>query len=170
MGGAWTTADFALIISLCSAFVSLLSLGWNIWSKFILPKGRLAVMFSTTTMGLDKDDHIRIEAVNFGPTDLVINAPVMPTKRRSILSSKQSWWSLKHGTRKIVGGRRLLEDDDWPIKLSPGESFFVYVSISSFKLGMEKNALGIGFIDTFQRFHEIPNKGFAVMMDRVKKL
>ncbi|WP_299912585.1 hypothetical protein [uncultured Paracoccus sp.] len=39
----WTTGDYALIVSLCSAGIALLSLGWNVWSKFIYPRPKLKV-------------------------------------------------------------------------------------------------------------------------------
>lgn len=39
----WTTGDYALVVSLCSAGISFVSLGWNVWSKFIFPKPRLRV-------------------------------------------------------------------------------------------------------------------------------
>jgi hypothetical protein len=39
------TADWALVISLCSAGVSLASFIWNVWSKFIYPKPVVQVSF-----------------------------------------------------------------------------------------------------------------------------
>jgi hypothetical protein len=35
-----TTADWALVISICSAIVSLASFVWNVWSKFVYPSRR----------------------------------------------------------------------------------------------------------------------------------
>jgi hypothetical protein len=44
-----TTADWALVISLCSAVVSLAGFVWNVWSKFIYPKPRVQVSFNFMT-------------------------------------------------------------------------------------------------------------------------
>ncbi len=41
-----TTADWALVISICSAFLALASFIWSVWSKFIYPKARVETTFS----------------------------------------------------------------------------------------------------------------------------
>jgi hypothetical protein len=38
--GDMTTADWALVISLCSVAVSLAGFVWNVWSKFIYPRAK----------------------------------------------------------------------------------------------------------------------------------
>ena len=49
-----TTADWALVISLCSAAISLAALAWNIWAKFIFPKPTVRVSFSVNRMFPDR--------------------------------------------------------------------------------------------------------------------
>lgn len=166
----WTTSDYALIVSLISLCFAVASFVWNVWSKFILPKGKLVVMFDTSSVEAGTDTHVRFEAVNFGPTDLIVIAPVMPTKRKTSLSPMRAWWTLQGGTRNVVGGKRLLEAKEWPVRVSPGESISVEISISSLRRGIEKKGLGIGFMDTFSRFHEIPKKGFVLIKERVDKI
>jgi hypothetical protein len=38
-----TTADWALIISLCSLLLAMAGFVWNVWSKFIYPKPKVRV-------------------------------------------------------------------------------------------------------------------------------
>ena len=45
-----TVADWALVISICSAAVLLAGFVWNVWSKFIYPKPKVAVSFQFMTM------------------------------------------------------------------------------------------------------------------------
>ena len=49
-GGTMQTADWALVISLCSFGVSLAAFVWNVWSKFIYPKPQVQVAFRMMTI------------------------------------------------------------------------------------------------------------------------
>jgi hypothetical protein len=65
-----TPSDWALVISICSAFISLLSLDWNILSKFIYPKPILVVGFTLQQILDDNELHgpfLSISATNHGP-------------------------------------------------------------------------------------------------------
>ena len=44
-GATVTTADYALIVSLASAAISLVALLWNVWQKYIYVKPNLQVAF-----------------------------------------------------------------------------------------------------------------------------
>lgn len=72
------TADYALIVSLCSAAISLAGFIWNVWSKFIYPKGDIKVSFYVAVMfqqGQDPDNRptfLCLAVVNHGPTDVTI--------------------------------------------------------------------------------------------------
>lgn len=46
MATAWTTADWAFVISICSAIISLISLAWTVWSKWLHPKPKIQVGFA----------------------------------------------------------------------------------------------------------------------------
>ena len=72
-----TTGDWALVISLCSFVVALASFVWNVWSKFIYPKGRvrtLARMVSIFPRPKNEEDRLFRDmlgfasAVRFGPS------------------------------------------------------------------------------------------------------
>ncbi len=164
----WTTADYALIVSVCSAVVSVSGFVWNVWSKFILPKGKAKVFYSILR---DKNDSsvftILLEAVNLGPTDLVLVGPVMPTKRSRPFSRGVGWWSLKKLSKVPNGGRPLVELSDWPRKLGPGEILTVIVASTAIVESLPKKPIGFGFMDTYQRFHEIPKKGFGSLMKKI---
>jgi hypothetical protein len=64
------TADWALVISICSAFVALLSFVWNVWSKFIYPKPTLVVGFTLQNI-LDANGlsgpFLNLSITNHGP-------------------------------------------------------------------------------------------------------
>ena len=167
--GNWTIADYALIVSLFSASISLISLGWNVWSKFHHPKGKLQVWFSfdKTIVG-DKLSSVSLEAVNLGPTDLVLTEPMLPTRRPSILRGGLGWWSLKSTVSEVSGGKALIEGQKWPVKLAPGDTISVKMTASSFREGVNRGALGMGFLDSFQRFHEIPMSGYKMLEEMSK--
>ena len=97
-GAGWTTADYALVISLFSAVLAVASFGWNVWSKFIYPKAKLRVRVSfvlfdeqrrqlhyfppgkTFVERLDNNSLIlpamRIYATNYGPGEIKLGNPV----------------------------------------------------------------------------------------------
>src|SRR5437016_14515453 len=65
-----TTADWALVISILSAAVSLAGFIWNVWSKFIYPKPILRVYFSMMGFigdGPWRDPFLNLSVTNFGP-------------------------------------------------------------------------------------------------------
>jgi hypothetical protein len=71
------TADWALIISICSAVVSLAGFVWNVWSKFIYPKPKVRVSFAMVQIiELDSDDIpsvLRLSATNMGPSEVTLS-------------------------------------------------------------------------------------------------
>jgi hypothetical protein len=73
-----TTADWALVISICSAIVSLAGFVWNVWSKFIYPKPRVQVSFSFMTV-IQKNPPVEenvlgVSAINMGPVQVTFTA------------------------------------------------------------------------------------------------
>jgi hypothetical protein len=73
-----TTADWALVISIGSALVSLAGFVWNVWSKFIYPKPHVRVtcgmkfLIDRSVKQKDKENFISISAVNHGPISVTI--------------------------------------------------------------------------------------------------
>jgi hypothetical protein len=83
------TADWAFVVSLCSAAISLGSLAWNIWSKFIFPKPDLRVHFSMMGFignGPWRDPFLNLSITNHGPIACSITHAVVaasePGKRK----------------------------------------------------------------------------------------
>lgn len=148
------TADYALIISLCSAGIALASFVWNIWSKFIYPKPKIDVAFSrmTTVKWSGESDHpiLVLSATNMGPSEATLYAAVICKRWR---------WQ-----RKTVGFINPLKDfpskktdSDGPFsgglpkKLAVGETFDVYFPVSV-DWNISEHPY-IGFRDTFRRMH-----------------
>jgi len=150
-----TTADYALIVSISSAFVALASLGWNVWSKFIYPKARVRVNFDVAVViygdGSPMPRFVRLSATNFGPTDVtLINAIVVISRGRfrrpqyGIANPVHSVAQPDLPMGPLAGGL--------PKKLAVGDehtSFFPHESRSFGRADL----LRIGFSDNFGRYH-----------------
>ncbi|KQZ05877.1 hypothetical protein ASD21_17980 [Caulobacter sp. Root1455] len=76
MKASLTTADYALIVSLFSVAISLASFVWNVWSKFIYPKGDVRVSFHQATItgpGIEPENRpmfMCVSASNYGPSEV----------------------------------------------------------------------------------------------------
>lgn len=169
----WTTADYALIVSLCSAAVSLLSLGWNIWSKFIFPKPKVRVQVSFVLFDdamqqilffpspnefrsrLNNDNLIqpalRIYVSNFGPGGVKLGYPVAARDGQNS-PKKQGYAQFP----EIFDYPRL-----WPLStkqagfdkaLEPSDDLEVYIPLTQVELA-ELAPVQIGFFDSFGRKH-----------------
>lgn len=154
--GAWTTADYALIVSLCSAGISLISLGWNIWSKFIFPRGALKI---STILAPGRANTYIIEAVNVGPVDISVREPVGVTTRGWFLRGKH-WWSLKKVANFLGGGVPVVEGEVWPRRLRPGEYFSISLETKILSMTKNKPIVGVGFMDSFERIYLMSGKAF----------
>ncbi|OLS45633.1 hypothetical protein BV509_15635 [Rhodovulum sulfidophilum] len=88
-----TTADYALIASLLSLAVAIVSLLWNIRAKFLHPTPKLSVRLIVNS-GLWREmgiDHIaEMAVVNLGPTDCGVHSVLFTASRKSVFSSKMS--------------------------------------------------------------------------------
>ncbi|WP_143279758.1 hypothetical protein [Bradyrhizobium diazoefficiens] len=150
-----TTADWALVISLISAVISLAGFVWNVWSKFIYPKPALRVHFSMMGFVGDgqgwRDPFLNLSITNHGPIACTITHAI-------IVARKQPLGELTHGlinpTKNIAVS---LEDTDGPFtnlpkKIEVGEEFALH-----FWAG-ERSFIGeeverVGAIDSFGRHH-----------------
>ena len=80
------TADWAFVISILSLVVALVSLIWNVWSKFIYPKPRLRVSFGIVNPvehGRILEPFLRLITVNHGPSETTVEFAI--TRERSRL-------------------------------------------------------------------------------------
>lgn len=150
------TADWALIISLCSFIISLASFIWNVWSKFIYPKARIevhmSVMFAAGAAYKDVPPAMAIHATNHGPTDVTLHSAIGQTRK---------WWKRYPITIGILNPYNAYPNDlettgpfsgGLPKKLTVGEQFSVYLPVSRNFFEDEK-LTDFGFHDTFGRDH-----------------
>lgn len=86
------TADYAFFISLASAIISIASLIWNVWQKYIFVKPQLQVGFSIVSLlepkpanpkTLAKSNHqlLVINVTNMGPGPVTLYTCVAQAKR-----------------------------------------------------------------------------------------
>lgn len=157
-----STADYALIVSLCSAAISLAGFVWNVWSKFIYPKAKLKVGYVAICI-IQADDvpgerplYVTINVTNFGPTDVTIRA---------------AYGAFRHGLFKrrfayINPIHNVLDDPEvgvgpfgggLPKTLKVGEEFSLYFpySAQTFSRG---NLTQVGVCDGFSRRHRASRK------------
>ena len=151
-----TTADWALVISICSAIVSLASFVWNVWSTFIYPKPAVRVSFAMVQIlepgSDDTPSVISLSATNMGPGEvslsnalIVFQEHFFQSKRFGLLSTLDNY--LVHGdtTRGYFGA-------GFPVKLAVGEQASVYLEPAHHRLA-KGDYQRIGFTDSFGRSH-----------------
>lgn len=166
-----TTGDWALVISIRSAALSLASFVWNVWSKFIFPKPRVRVSFSRVTAiyprrprDPDPVSALRLSATNFGPADVTLLS--------SLVKFKPHWFSdTSHGLLNVFsefpsstdyeaeyesGGGGIFAGG-FPKKLGVGESFSVYL-VPDHETLAKGDYESIGFNDSFDRMHWAPRR------------
>jgi hypothetical protein len=160
------TADWALVISILSALISLAGFVWNVWSKFIYPKPRVRVHFSMVTAiypGRPRDPNpvkaLSLSATNMGPVDV--------TLRSALILFKRFWFSKKtHALLNVLPQFPMSNDYEaeynelgggpfaggFPKKLGIGESFTVYLVPDHESLA-RGDYQRIGFNDSFYQLH-----------------
>jgi hypothetical protein len=149
-----TTADWALVISLCSAAVSLASFVWNVWSKFIYPKPVLRVHFSMMGFignGPWRNPFLNLSITNHGPIACTITHAMVlvhnPIKQKKV-------YGLINPTKDISVS---IEDTDGPFtnlpkKIEVGEDFSLrFWSGERSFIGDEVDRVGVS--DSFGRHH-----------------
>jgi hypothetical protein len=81
-----TVADWALVISIFSAVISLAALAWNVWSTFIYPKAKVRVAFSMSVLiqpGKDRSQDyelLNLSATNMGPGEVTLTSAMIRLK------------------------------------------------------------------------------------------
>ncbi|MGO8323715.1 hypothetical protein ACC811_02390 [Rhizobium ruizarguesonis] len=166
-----TTADWALIISLLSFFVSLAGFVWNVWSKFIFPKAKVQVHFSVNLLIQEGEaDHemLVLHATNFGPGEIILHMAIgrarpsyLKKLNHLILNPLHNFpLELEHTLGPFSGGL--------PKKIQPGESHSSYFVLlhEAFR---DEPIVDVGFSDTFGRSHWVKRKQVTAVRTAVKE-
>lgn len=150
------TADYALVVSICSACLALFSLGWNVWSKFIYPTGRLRIAWQAVTI-VDQaapDDRPRFLAMNItnhGPSETTVHSVNAKFGRPWPKRSQFALINPIHDLRRpelamgpFAGGL--------PKKLGIGETFSLYFPFAADSFARDP-IKRFGVSDVFGKFH-----------------
>ena len=162
MAGEWTTADYALIISICSFVVSLSGFVWNVRAKYLHPKPKIVARLTVHTGDWVASgvSHIaEMEVVNLGPSDCVLVSVIRPTSKKRLFSSKMTWWSSQSKSLNPIGGTCLSKEHDWPRLLKAGEMCSVRVPVKE-SLPDKRPAFGLGVLDAFERRHMVSERQY----------
>jgi hypothetical protein len=153
------TADWALVVSLFSALLSLAGFVWNIWSKFIYPKAKIKVSIGIW-LSMDGDGtparkFINLSATNYGPTEITLHSHAAKRRQGFFWFNRNRYLALinpvAHPDSSQPTGRFA---PGFPKKLAIGEKVDVYFSRDAPKGWVEEGDLYyFGFADTFGRYH-----------------
>jgi hypothetical protein len=171
-GGSMTTADWALVISICSAVVSLASFIWNVWSTFIYPKPKVRVSFAMVQiLEFDSDDMpsvLHLRAINMGPGEVslrkaltVFHEHIFQSKRFGLLSTLDNYPLHGDTTRGYLGA-------GFPVKLAVGEEFSAYLTPAHEALA-KGDYRRIGFTDSFGRYHWAPRRDILETLPYIRE-
>jgi hypothetical protein len=167
-----STADWALVISICSAVVSFAGFVWNVWSKFIFPKPRVYVAFgmmrTITAGGVAGDQVLVLSATNMGPVQVTLHSAlvsypwqVSEHSRVGLLNPLHNYPAqTAHSIGPFSGGL--------PKKLDVGEQFSVYL-IPDHEMLAKGDYQRIGFTDTFGRSHWAPRRRILETLPAIRE-
>lgn len=173
MDQGWGTADYALVISLFSATISLASFFWNVWSRFLYPKPTVRVSVSFVLFDDARQQilffparrpfedrlegrplilpAIRIYVTNFGPGEVKLGNPVVA--RRGKNAPKFEGYAQFNQFIKYPWQNPLtLEETRIESPLKPADDLALFVETSFGEL-LELQPTQIGFFDSFGRKH-----------------
>ena len=154
-----TTADWALVISLCSVVISLAGFVWNVWSKFIYPRAkvrsRIAIMLMFDGDGSPGRRSISLSATNYGPTDITLHTHTAKARQGFLWFNRNRILALLNPVDHPDSNRPTGPfAPGFPKKLAVGEGVSVYFAADAPKQWVEKGELFyFGFADTFGRYH-----------------
>lgn len=166
------TADYALIVSISSACLSLLSLGWNIWSKFIYPTGRLRIVWQAITIidqaeASDCPRYLAMNITNHGPSETTVQsvhgkfARPWPKRGQSALINPIHDLRMPElAMGPFAGGL--------PKKLAVGETFSLYFPFSANSFARDP-IIRLGVSDVFGKFHGAPRKNIKAVATELDK-
>jgi hypothetical protein len=167
-----TTADWALVISICSAFISLASFVWNVWSTFIYPKPKVRVSFAMVQI-IDHDSDevpsvLRLAATNMGPGEVSLKNALTKFQGHfyqstgfGLLSTLDNYPLNQDTTRGYFGA-------GFPAKVAVGEEFSAYLIPAHERLA-KGDYQPIGFTDSFGRTHWAPRRDILETLPYIRE-
>jgi hypothetical protein len=168
------TADWALVISICSAAISLAGFIWNVWSKFIYPKPKVHVSFQMMTIfraGYSvQPDVLVLSATNMGPAEVTLRTAIIafPTTfqwqkftRFALLNPLHDFPTVSDLSIGPFGG-------GLPKKLAVGEQFSAYF-IPDHEGLAKGDYQRIGFDDTFGSLHWAPRRHILAALPSIRE-
>lgn len=171
MSGEWPVANIALIISGLSLLLALASFVWSVWSRFIHPKPKvwISIQATHTESRVSGDPAYLITGVNAGPGDIILLGIAVPTKYPRIFSRSKEWHLYQKRVVSASGGCSIRDGVEWPRRLKEGEYVSAVFPAQLLNVAMDYKSrpLGIGFVDTFERFHVLPEKGFRKLLKSI---
>lgn len=166
------TADWALLISLLSLFVSLAAFVWNVWSKFIYPKPVVRVSFSMVQiveLGSDETPEVlTLRATNMGPAEVTLTQPMVDSRERvwsekgyGLLSTLENYPTYQDATRGHFGA-------GFPVTIPVGGQYTAYLVPDHERLA-KGDYRRIGFSDTFGRSHWAPRRDILETLPYIRE-
>jgi hypothetical protein len=165
-----TTADWALLISLVSALISLGGFVWNVWSKFIYPKPVVEVSFNfMTAMGVpDSSSVVVLSATNMGPSPVTLRNAVTRPPRKLRKTYGIGILNPLHGFPTQLDFTQGPFSGGLPKKVDVGEEFSLYFIPEHEALARDDVEL-VGFLDTFGRKHWASKDSVAVARKKIRE-
>lgn len=171
-----TIADWAFVVSIFSAIISLISLAWTVWSKWLHPKPKIRVNFAVKHVidGNGKSPpFLEVNATNFGPTDTTL-------QNVEVRGRAKGWW-YKIGRDRwewgiLISAKTYDEairaqgpfQPNLPSKLPVGEKFSTYLTFKHAHL-RDDGDIDVGFSDIFGRNHWAPRKNVRAVVASIQE-
>ena len=154
----WTTADYALILSLFSIVLALASFVWNVWSKFIFPKPKLETyagyFVSGNPTASETDHYIMLTVVNHGPMSATVKLLIGRVPAwHSLLTRRFKPFIIKHFGESKLHMPRI----DLPKKIEQGEEA-KFVFDGKIDWFSKEPHFQIGIVDVFGRKYFVAKK------------
>lgn len=147
-------AQLAIIISVASAAIAAISLGWNIYRDVILkPKAVVSVARKNIVgPGIEPSpDYIGISATNHGPGPIILNTVVL--RNTSLLKKITK----EEGYAVLIHDYENLHSSRMPAKLDVGESVNLFVTYD-LECFLSEDYTELGISDSFGRTNWAPKK------------
>lgn len=173
-----TIADWAFVVSLFSAALSLFSLGWNVWSKWVHPKPRIVMSMAVMNLigggrpGIS-EPFIAIYATNHGPTETTLKTLICRSRAegwwRKRGNARWKWaFMISHQTpdQALAGNNNPF--GGFPHKLPVGDEFVTYLVFKHEHL-RDDDIVDIGIVDVFERRHWVPRSKVRDVVKRVRE-
>lgn len=162
--GGLTTADWALILSLCSLVVAIAAFVWNVWSKFIYPKPKVRIFFAVNAVvgvrnansdGISYssgEEILALTAWNHGPGPVVIHLAVGHKKRFRPWKEADVVFHPLHNYPQQADFSIGPFSGGLPARLDVGERHTSFLQLKNETIADSK-IWRVGFGDTFGRYH-----------------